>query len=203
LHDDKEIIHCNLKPDDILFLTEDENSALKLIDFGESEILPHSQYLTHLCGTPYYTAPEVIKNKKYNHSADMWSVGVILYVMIYGYPPFYVDPDKYGELERKAIYQKIIKGFLAEIKNTAKYGYGPWFPDHIETSSKVRDLISNLLTKNIRERYTAIQALTHEWIVSVDEVLISGYIRLNAMERRIPLEIKDLILKRYNLIDLN
>merc|ERR1712244_8555 len=121
--------------------------------------------------------------------------------MIYGYPPFYVDPEKYGKLERKAIYKKIVKGFLAEIKNTEKYGYGPWFPDHIETSSEVRDLISNLLTKNITERYTAIQALTHEWILNVDEVLISGYIRLNAMSITIPLEIKDLILKRYNLID--
>eukprot|EP01083_Nonionella_stella_P218038 782230_1 len=166
MHDDNGIVHCDLKPDNILFLTKDENSPLKVIDFGMSKVLPRLQYLTNLCGTPYYTAPEIIKNRKYNHACDMWSVGVILYVMIYGYPPFYVDPQQYGENERKAIYEKIMSGFQAKVRDTSVYGYGPWFPDHIKTTNEVKDLISKLLQRQVRKRYTAKEALTHPWIVN-------------------------------------
>jgi len=169
MHDDNGIVHCDLKPDNILFLTEAEDSPLKLIDFGMSKVLPRLQYLTHLCGTPYYTAPEVIKNRKYNHACDMWSVGVILYVMIYGYPPFYVDPQQYGQGERKAIYEKIIKGFTPKVKQTSVYGYGPWFPDHIQTSPQVKDLIDKLLQRQVRKRYTAREAIMHPWIVNRDK----------------------------------
>ena len=88
MHTENAIVHCDLIPDNILFLDKSDESLVKIIDFGMSKVLPRLQYLTHLCGTPYYTAPEVIKEKKYNHACDMWSVGVILYVMIFGYPPF-------------------------------------------------------------------------------------------------------------------
>ena len=88
MHTVNNVVHCDLKPDNILFLDKSDESLVKIIDFGMSKVLPRLQYLTHLCGTPYYTAPEVIKEKKYNHACDMWSVGVILYVMIFGYPPF-------------------------------------------------------------------------------------------------------------------
>mmetsp|Transcript_59084 Transcript_59084/g.94037 ORF Transcript_59084/g.94037 Transcript_59084/m.94037 type:complete len:566 (+) Transcript_59084:75-1772(+) len=166
MHEDNSIVHCDLKPDNILFLTKDEASPVKIIDFGMSKVLPRLNYLTHLCGTPYYTAPEIIKLKKYNHGCDMWSVGVILFVMIYGYPPFYVDPKQYGQHERRAIYDKICRGFEPVVKDTSKYGYGPWFPDHIKSSPEVRDLIDKLLQKQVRKRYTAREALTHPWIVN-------------------------------------
>ena len=187
MHDDNGIVHCDLKPDNILFLTNDEDSKLKIIDFGMSKVLPRLQYLTHLCGTPYYTAPEVIKNRKYNHACDMWSVGVILYVMIYGYPPFYVDPQQYGQNERKAIYEKIVRGFESKIKDTSKYGYGPWFPDHIATSPEVKDLISKLLQRQVRKRYTAKDALMHPWIVNrannsendLNKLMVSRLVRFN------------------------
>ena len=129
-----------------------------------SKVLPRLQYLTHLCGTPYYTAPEIVTDKKYSYPVDMWSMGVILFVMVFGYPPFYVDPAKYGKHERDAIYQKIRQGFVPQVRNTATKGYGPWFPDHIPSSPEVRDLISNLLKTNIKERYTATDALQHVWI---------------------------------------
>ena len=185
MHKENNIVHCDLKPDNILFLTKDEKSPVKIIDFGMSKVLPRLQYLTHLCGTPYYTAPEVIKQRKYNHSCDMWSIGVILYVMIYGYPPFYVDPQQYGKHERAAIYDKIVKGFEPKIKITSKYGYGPWFPDHIKTSDSVRDLISKLLQKSVRKRYTAEEAILHPWIVNrkknndTDMHVISRLVRFN------------------------
>jgi len=121
MHNDNNIVHCDLKPDNILFLDEKEDSPVKIIDFGMSKVLPRLKYLTTLCGTPYYTAPEVVQDRKYNHACDLWSVGVILYVMIFGYPPFYVEPQQYGKRERQAIYEKICKGFTPEIRSTEKY----------------------------------------------------------------------------------
>eukprot|EP01084_Bolivina_argentea_P109213 195185_1 len=165
MHQENNIVHCDLKPDNILFLNKNDDSSVKIIDFGMSKVLPRLQYLTHLCGTPYYTAPEVIKDKKYNHACDVWSVGVILYVMLYGYPPFYVDPEKYGKHERKAIYEKIKRGFIARVRSTERHGFGPWFPDHIPVSQEVRHLISKLLEFRVRNRYTAHEALQHPWII--------------------------------------
>ena len=119
-----------------------------------------------VCNIAYYTAPEIVKDKKYSYHADMWSMGVILFVMIFGYPPFYVDCSKYGKHERDAIYEKIEKGFVAQVCQTATKGYGPWFPDHIPSSPEVRDLIANLLKTNTEERFSATDALHHVWIQS-------------------------------------
>ena len=92
-----------------------------------SKILPPLESLNVLCGTPYYTAPEVIQDRKYDHCCDMWSLGVILFVMVFGYPPFYVDPKAYGNNERNAIYRKICnKGFTPEIRKTSVHGYGTY-----------------------------------------------------------------------------
>jgi calcium-dependent protein kinase len=165
-----EIVHCDLKPDNILFKDKSEKSAVKIIDFGMAKVLPKLQYLTHLCGTPYYTAPEVVKDRKFNHQCDMWSLGVIMYVMIFGYPPFYVDPEIYGKKERRAIYAKIKRGFLPEVRDTEKHGFGPWFPSHIPVSKDVRDLIANLLITDVADRYTANDALLHPWIVHQGKV---------------------------------
>lgn len=116
MHQEHEAVHCDLAPDNIVFLTEDDKSIIKLIDFGATRICPKSQKLKELCGTPYYTAPEII-NDAYDQAADMWSVGVITYVMLFGFPPFYVDPNQYiGSEETKAIYEMILKGFQPEIK---------------------------------------------------------------------------------------
>ena len=119
----------------------------------------------NVCGVPaYYTAPEIIHDEKCSYPADMWSMGIIIYLMIFGYPPFFIHPAFYGKHEKDAIYDQIKKGFVAEIRNTEQVGYGAWFPDHIESSSEVRDLISNLLKTNIKERCSATDALQHPWI---------------------------------------
>jgi len=184
MHDENNrIVHCDLKPDNILFLTQDDDSPVKIIDFGMSKILPPLESLNLLCGTPYYTAPEVIQDKKYDHTCDLWSLGVILFVMVFGYPPFYVDPKAYGNNERNAIYRKICKGFSPEIKSTQVYGYGPWFPDHIPSSDAVRDLIAKLLSRKPRKRYTAKEALTHEWITNNAKVADKRHLSMTMMSR--------------------
>ena len=107
MHDLHNIVHCDLKPDNILFLRKKEDSIIKIIDFGMAKVLPRMRLLSELVGTPYYTAPEILDGR-YAHGADCWSIGVIMFVMLFGYPPFYVDPQKYyGKHETHAIYRKV------------------------------------------------------------------------------------------------
>jgi len=93
--------------------------------------------------------------------------GCHFYVMVFGFPPFYVDPEKYGKHERKAIYEKIKRGFIAKVRSTDKYGFGPWFPDHVPVSQEVKHLISKLLEYKVKDRYTAGEALGHPWILNL------------------------------------
>jgi len=158
LHE-KGIVHCDLKPDNFIFKDGAETATIKIIDFGMSKRLPRREKLNQLCGTPYYTAPEII-DKKYAHSADMWSLGVVLFVMIFGYPPFYVDPAIYGRKENEMIFKKIKRGFSPKTKN----GYGSHFPAAIPVSENVKDLIAHLLQTNPAKRLTAQEALDHEWV---------------------------------------
>jgi len=150
------VIHNDLKPDNFLF---DENDNLKVIDFGMSKRLPRMKFLHDLVGTPYYTAPEVIQGS-YSTAADIWSVGVVVYVMLFGYPPFYVDPESHGHLEHELIYGQIQQGFDPSVKP----GYGAWFPDFIPVSNAAKDFLAKCLTFESRARPTALEALQHPWL---------------------------------------
>ena len=75
MHEYHRVVHCDLKPDNILFVNKSEDSPIKMIDFGMSKVLPRLRSLRELCGTPYYTAPEIIKGD-YAHGCDVWSVGM-------------------------------------------------------------------------------------------------------------------------------
>jgi len=160
MHEYHRVVHCDLKPDNILFVNKSADSPIKMIDFGMSKVLPRLRSLRELCGTPYYTAPEIIKGD-YAHGCDVWSVGVIMFVMLFGFPPFYVDPLKFaGPLEAQAIYKLIEKGFNAEVKR----GYGPWFPKKMPVSEEARDLMAKLMEMDTSKRFTAKEALQHPWI---------------------------------------
>eukprot|EP01083_Nonionella_stella_P243161 847576_1 len=162
MHDQHRVVHCDLKPDNILFVNKSENSVIKMIDFGMSKVLPRLRSLRELCGTPYYTAPEIIKGD-YAHGCDMWSTGVIMFVMLFGFPPFYVDPTKYyGQREAQAIYRLIQKGFDPKVKR----GYGPWFPRKMPVSDEAKDLMALLMDSDTSKRLTAKEALQHPWILS-------------------------------------
>jgi len=154
----KGIAHCDLKPDNLLFHGDGD---LKIIDFGMAKRIPRSRFLKRMCGTPYYTAPEIIKGQ-YHKSADCWAIGVILFVMLYGYPPFYVDPQKYGNRENDMIYKQIKKGFVPKVKA----GYGRHFPATIDTSDEGKNLIKLLLRKDVAARLTAVEAMDHKWFAS-------------------------------------
>jgi len=117
------------------------------------------QHFRSLCGTPYYMAPEVILGQ-YNQHADMWSVGVVMFVMLFGYPPFYADQEKYGSKTDEAIFELIKKGFKAQTMD----GFGAHFPKSIPVSESAKDLMSKLLTRDVAKRYTAPEALEHPWL---------------------------------------
>jgi calcium-dependent protein kinase len=153
-----DIAHCDIKPDNFLFAGKN-GSQLKMIDFGHSHKVGSREYLRMLVGTPYYVAPEVLRGK-YNKACDMWSVGVVMFVMLFGYPPFYADQDVYGALTDEKIFQLVKKGFTPETKP----GYGPWFPNSIRVSESAKDLMAKLLKKDVAERLTADEALEHPWM---------------------------------------
>jgi len=157
------IMHCDLKPENFLFKDKASTSdgdvgTIKLIDFGMAKVVRWRKYHKRMNGTPYYIAPEVLRGK-YNQSCDMWSMGVILFILVFGFPPFF-DSDtskKSKKLSHKAIYKKIHKGFIPEVQ----VGYGAWFPKDIKVSGEYKDLVSRLLRSNVASRMTAEEALAH------------------------------------------
>jgi len=155
LHERK-IAHCDLKPDNFLFVSPSEESPLKIIDFGMSKSLRRREYLKHLRGTPYYIAPEVL-NGQYSECCDMWSIGVVMFVMLFGFPPFHGENDE-------IIFRKIKAGFDPRVRA----GWGAWFPEAAPVSASARDLIAKLLTIDTSARLSAAEALAHPWMQGRD-----------------------------------
>jgi calcium-dependent protein kinase len=166
MHEEYRVIHADLKPSNILF-ADKEQTQIKIIDFGMAKVLDRLKFRSDLAGTPYYMAPEVCRAKpQYAHPSDMWSLGCILFTMVFAFPPFIVDQRKYtGREERKAIFRKIAKGFYPRVLDVNKYGFGPWFPSDTPCSAYVQDLIAHLLRKEVDKRYTANDVLMHPFVL--------------------------------------
>lgn len=149
------IIHRDLKPENILIESEEECKkeffTIKVIDFGTSEI-KKNKMLDRQIGTPFYIAPEVLNNS-YNEKCDIWSCGVIMYILLCGYPPFY------GEEEHE-IYAAVKSG---------KYVMDG--SDWDQVSADAKDLIRNMLCMNIGKRYSAEQAINHIWFKKMKEMI--------------------------------
>jgi len=142
------ISHRDLKPENFLFLTQEpiQKNVLKLIDFGLSCWFNPGDTLTTKAGTPYYVAPQVLQGR-YDRMCDLWSCGVIMYTLLCGYPPFYGRNDQ-------DVLQKVRAG---------NFHFDDRHWKHISDDAK--GLIKHLLKMNPRERYTAEQALNHDWIL--------------------------------------
>jgi len=141
------ICHRDLKPENFLFTTKDpiEKTHLKVIDFGLACKYQQDQVLTTKAGTPYYVAPQVLAGK-YDMSSDLWSLGVIMYVVLCGYPPFYGESDA---------------DVLAKVRlGNFSFNAADWK----SISEDAKNLIRMLLKMNPRDRYTAEQALNHVWV---------------------------------------
>lgn len=145
LHDHY-VVHRDLKPENILFTAD---GVLKITDFGLAHYLklPPSLHVMHTCcGTPHYVAPEVLSSNEYSHEVDLWSLGVILYIMLSGYQPF-------NSHSIHAMYGMIIRGQY-------KFPSPHW--DNISEGAK--DLVKKLMCVDYKKRYTVEQIMKHEWI---------------------------------------
>ncbi|KAM9520378.1 calcium/calmodulin-dependent protein kinase type 1G isoform 1-T1 [Guaruba guarouba] len=139
------IVHRDLKPENLLYLTPEENSKIMITDFGLSK-MEQNGIMSTACGTPGYVAPEVLAQKPYSKAVDCWSIGVITYILLCGYPPFYEETES-------KLFEKIKEGY---------YEFESPFWDDISASAK--DFIRHLLEKNPSTRFTCEEALRHPWI---------------------------------------
>jgi len=137
------IAHRDLKPQNLLCAGADGDD-IRMADFGLSKMFDQGEYLVTCCGSPEYVAPEVLECKPYDKACDLWSVGVITYVLLTGCFPFW---DK----NNAVLYEKIRK---------VEYGW----PSGSQVSAEAKDLIRHLIEKNPEKRYTAEQALQHPWV---------------------------------------
>ena len=140
------VVHRDLKPENILYNSADSNADLKLADFGLADVINSDQMLHASCGTPSYIAPEILKGKEYGKEVDIWSAGVILYILICGFPPFYADDDV-------SLFKNIKSG---EFEYTEPY----WD----DASEEVKDLINSMLVVDPTKRITADGAMKHQWL---------------------------------------
>ncbi|XP_041801613.1 calcium/calmodulin-dependent protein kinase IGb [Chelmon rostratus] len=140
------IVHRDLKPENILYYSQEENSKIMISDFGLSKMVDND-IMSTACGTPGYVAPEVLAQKPYSKAVDCWSIGVITYILLCGYPPFYEESET-------RLFSKIMK---------AQYEFDSPFWDDISESAK--DFIRNMMQKNPSMRYTTDLALRHPWII--------------------------------------
>uniref|UniRef100_A0A8C1LCV7 protein kinase C n=1 Tax=Cyprinus carpio TaxID=7962 RepID=A0A8C1LCV7_CYPCA len=140
----KNIVHCDLKPENVLLASAEPFPQVKLCDFGFARIIGEKSFRRSVVGTPAYLAPEVLRSKGYNRSLDMWSVGVIIYVSLSGTFPFNEDEDINDQIQNAAF----------------MYPPAPWK----EISAEATDLINNLLQVKMRKRYSVDKTLSHPWL---------------------------------------
>lgn len=166
------VMHRDLKPENFLFDSPDEDATLKAIDFGLSIFYKPGQYLSDVVGSPYYVAPEVL-HKYYGPESDVWSAGVILYILLCGVPPFWAETDS-------GIFRQILKGKI-------DFDSEPW----PQITDSAKDLIRKMLNRSPRERITAYQVLCHPWIVDdrvapdkpLDSAVLSRLKQFSAMNK--------------------
>lgn len=140
------IAHRDLKPENLLVKSVEDDTEVKIADFGLSKIIDKDKMMQTACGTPGYVAPEVLNAEGYDKEVDMWSVGVITYILLCGFPPFYSEsvPE---------VFEQIMK---------AEYDYPEEYWDEI--SAEAKDFIDHLLVVDVSKRLTAEQSLNHPWL---------------------------------------
>ncbi|KAH7447881.1 hypothetical protein KP509_01G125300 [Ceratopteris richardii] len=166
------VMHRDLKPENFLFLDSGEDSALKTIDFGLSVFFRPGEIFHDVVGSPYYVAPEVLK-KNYGPEADVWSAGIILYILLSGVPPFWAETEQ-------QIFEEVLVGDL-------DFESDPW----PSISESAQDLIMKMLNRDPKKRLTAHQVLCHPWIKKdgvapdrpIDSAVLSRMKQFTAMNK--------------------
>ncbi|KAL6647025.1 hypothetical protein ACP70R_014462 [Stipagrostis hirtigluma subsp. patula] len=139
------VMHRDLKPENFLFVNQKEEAALKAIDFGLSIFFKPGEIFYDVVGSPYYVAPEVLM-KNYGCEVDVWSAGVIIYILLSGVPPFWDESEQ-------GIFEQVLQGEL-------DFESDPW-PN---ISGSAKDLVRRMLIRDPQKRLTAHEALCHPWV---------------------------------------
>lgn len=141
-----DIVHRDLKPENLLLKRADDDLEVALADFGLSKIVGAQMMMQTACGTPSYVAPEVLNASGYGKEVDMWSIGVITYILLCGFPPFYGDtvPE---------IFEQIME---------ANFDYPEEYWGSV--SKEAKDFINKLLVVETSDRLSADAALKHPWL---------------------------------------
>ncbi|EAL67434.1 myosin light chain kinase [Dictyostelium discoideum AX4] len=158
------IVHRDLKPENLLLKSKENHLEVAIADFGLSKIIGQTLVMQTACGTPSYVAPEVLNATGYDKEVDMWSIGVITYILLCGFPPFYGDtvPE---------IFEQIME---ANYEFPEEYWGG--------ISKEAKDFIGKLLVVDVSKRLNATNALNHPWLKSnnsnntIDTVKMKEYI---------------------------
>lgn len=167
------VVHRDLKPENFLFTTRDEDAPMKIIDFGLSDFIRPDQRLNDIVGSAYYVAPEVL-HRSYSVEADMWSIGVITYILLCGSRPFWARTES-------GIFRSVLRA-------DPNFDDSPW----PSVSVEAKDFVKRLLNKDHRKRMTAAQALAHPWLQDNNRVvpldiliykLVKSYIRATPFRR--------------------
>jgi calcium-dependent protein kinase len=169
------VIHRDLKPENMLLDSDADDAVLKATDFGLSAFFREGQVFSDIVGSAFYVAPEVLR-RSYGPAADLWSCGVILYILLCGVPPFYANTEQ-------GIFEQVIRGRL-DLESA------PW----PQISEPAKDCVRRLLVRDPRKRATAAEILAHPWLKEdgvasdvplVPEVLsrIRGFAGMNRLKR--------------------
>lgn len=142
----KDIAHCDMKPKNLLLVSDDNDSFIKVADFGFAARVHSPKTLTKQCGTPFFVSPEILMRQPYDEMSDMWSVGCIVFLLLSGNLPFM------GRTQ-KELFKKIVVG---------KYEFNDdcW----AGVSEDARDLVSKMLVTDPDKRIDAREALRHKWV---------------------------------------
>ncbi|KAF8395709.1 hypothetical protein HHK36_019659 [Tetracentron sinense] len=139
------VVHRDLKPENFLLLNKDEDSPLKATDFGLSVFFKQGEVFRDIVGSAYYIAPEVLK-RRYGPEVDIWSIGVMLYILLSGVPPFWAESEH-------GIFNAILRGHV-------DFTSDPW----PSISDGAKELVRKMLNSDPKQRLTAFQVLNHPWI---------------------------------------
>ena len=148
---DMGVIHRDLKPENLLYETKDDESVIKISDFGLARFLTQGDYASTACGTPGYVSPEIISGKGYGKEVDYWSIGIVAYILLCGFPPFY-DEDNTALFEQ-------IKGGKFEFPS-------PYWDD---ISEQAKDFIKALLEVDPVNRLSGEEIFEHPWLLNDGE----------------------------------
>lgn len=172
------VMHRDLKPENFLLSSKDENAMLKATDFGLSVFIEEGKVYRDIVGSAYYVAPEVLK-RSYGKEIDVWSAGIILYILLSGVPPFWAETEK-------GIFDAILEGEI-------DFESQPW----PSISNSAKDLVRKMLTQDPKKRITAAQVLEHPWIKGgeapdepIDSAVLSRMKQFRAMNKLKKLALK-------------